>query len=53
MIRCNNCYRTWGSEEDLPMLQDADGHYTGCPDCNTDGYLMDVNAEAESEENHD
>ena len=37
-IRCNNCY--WvGQEDDLKQLEDE---INGCPNCETDGYLMDI-----------
>jgi hypothetical protein len=48
-VKCNNC--DWeGYEEDLQIFTDLsdnnvshDIHYfKGCPDCKTDGYLMDI-----------
>jgi hypothetical protein len=47
-VRCNKCM--WeGEEEDLVMFEDEDGFGKGCPKCETDAYLMDVEEyEAES-----
>ena len=47
MIRCNNCYKIFNNDEDLEMLCDFKDterpeFYKGCPDCKTDGYLMDI-----------
>jgi len=34
---------TWeGNEEDLVLFEDEDGLGKGCPKCETDGYLMDL-----------
>lgn len=49
-VRCNNCF--WeGNEEELQTfvdLSDNDishdiGYIRGCPNCETDEYLMDIN----------
>ena len=47
-VRCNKCM--WeGEEEDLVMFEDEDGFGKGCPKCETDAYLMDLEEyEAES-----
>ena len=45
MIRCNNCYKEFDSEEDLKMIHEwywNDCYYKGCDVCNTDEYLMDL-----------
>ena len=40
-VRCNKCM--WkGEEEDLVMFEDEDGAGKGCPKCETDAYLMDL-----------
>ena len=40
-LRCNMCM--WeGEEEDLVMFKDEDGFGKGCPICQTDHYLMDI-----------
>ena len=40
-VRCNMC--TWeGNEEDLVLFEDEDGFGKGCPKCETDAYLMDL-----------
>ena len=40
-VRCNKC--TWeGEEENLVMFEDEDGFGKGCPKCETDAYLMDL-----------
>jgi len=40
-VRCNMCM--WeGEEEDLVMVKDEDGFGKGCPKCETDAYLMDL-----------
>ncbi len=40
-VRCNKCM--WkGEEEDLVMFEDEDGFGKGCPKCETDAYLMDL-----------
>jgi len=50
-IRCNNCYRYFiedydelGTVEDnyLQLMEDEDGPFMGCPTCQTDEYLMDI-----------
>lgn len=42
MIRCNWCMRVFEDEDDLAIIE-ADGeHFHGCPDCNTDEYLIEV-----------
>lgn len=39
-VRCNMCM--WeGDEEDLVMSKDEDGLSKGCPNCQTDHYLME------------
>lgn len=44
-VRCNKCM--WeGEEEDLVMFEDEDGFGKGCPKCETDAYLMDLEAES-------
>lgn len=40
--RCNNCMTYFESDEDLERFEDEDGLFLGCPDCKTDGYLMDL-----------
>ena len=40
-IRCNKCYWT-GTDEELKSLVDDDGYFLGCPNCETDGHLMDL-----------
>lgn len=44
MIRCNNCMTEFDSEEDLEMVIDKfdNQKVLGCPICNTDSYLMDI-----------
>ena len=43
-VRCNMC--DWeGEEEDLILGEDEDGYFKGCPNCNTDYYLMDIDKE--------
>lgn len=40
-IRCNKCY--WkGEEEGLRQFTDDAGYFLGCPNCETDNYLMDI-----------
>lgn len=47
-IRCNNCMRIWNSEEDLPYIYGSTkthpepDEFKGCPDCQSDEYLMDL-----------
>ena len=44
-VKCNMC--GWrGEEEDLVMFEDEDGFGKGCPKCETDAYLMDLEAES-------
>ncbi len=45
-VRCNKCM--WeGEEEDLVMYEDEDGFGKGCPKCETDAYLMDLEESVE------
>ena len=47
-VRCNKCM--WeGEEEDLVMFEDEDGFGKGCPKCETDAYLMDVDLDGKSQ----
>jgi hypothetical protein len=40
-LKCNMC--GWrGEEEDLVSFEDEDGFGKGCPTCENDHYLMDV-----------
>lgn len=40
-VRCNMCM--WeGNEEDLVLFEDEDGFGKGCPKCETDGYLINM-----------
>lgn len=40
-VQCNQC--SWhGSDDDLVLFKDENGYATGCPNCKTDAYLMDV-----------
>jgi len=40
-VRCCNC--NWqGTEDDLEQFDDSNGGGYGCPNCRTDGYLVDV-----------
>ncbi len=41
-IRCNNCYRVFKDEDELEFLENEDGEFKGCPVCETDDYLMDL-----------
>ena len=41
MVRCNNCWWT-GEEEKLVRGHDINGGFDGCPNCETDTYLMDI-----------
>lgn len=41
MVRCNMCL--WkGEEKDLERGQDIEGSFDGCPTCNTDSYLTNL-----------
>lgn len=40
-VICNYCARQ-GEEEDLVMFEDEGGFFTGCPTCETDSYLTDI-----------
>lgn len=40
--RCNNCMRMFRDDSELELSKDGDEWFKGCPDCKTDGYLMDV-----------
>lgn len=40
-VTCNNC--DWeGNESDLIQGKDEEGYFNGCPNCETDSYLMDL-----------
>lgn len=39
---CNNCMTYFKSDDDLIDGEDEDGKFKGCPECNTDSYLMDL-----------
>ena len=40
-VRCNMCM--WeGNEEDLVLFEDEDGLWEGCPKCETDVYLINL-----------
>ena len=45
-VRCNKCYTIWDDDEDIPqILVVEDGNeeiIKGCDNCQTDGYLMDM-----------
>lgn len=41
-IRCNNCMHSFDSDDDLKILYDDGEYYKGCPFCETDDYLMDL-----------
>lgn len=50
IVRCNNCDNYFYDEitderndNSLMLFFDADHFYKGCPECETDDYLMDVN----------
>ena len=61
--KCNNCgevfFDTNPSEQpffempegsnfrEITTQEDEDGYFQGCPTCNTDGYLMDVESETD------
>lgn len=40
-VRCNNTMKEY-DEDDLIMLEDDGEYYKGCPCCQTDAYLMDL-----------
>ena len=40
--RCNNCMRVFRDDSELELFKDGDEWFKGCPDCKTDGYLMDI-----------
>jgi len=41
-VKCNMCGEHF-HEDELEMLQEDDEEYfKGCPNCKTDGYLMDL-----------
>jgi len=42
--RCTECGAEWDCDDDVPLLYDAVAgeHYHGCPQCNTDAYLLDI-----------
>ena len=45
MIRCNNCYWRGRDDEDLYFFEDKsfpENSFSGCPKCETDEYLMDI-----------
>ncbi len=39
--RCNKCSTVY-SEEELELLEDADGFFKGCVICKTDAHLEDL-----------
>lgn len=41
VCRCNNCMNYW-HDDDLTLGEDEEGFLKGCPNCKTDGYLMDA-----------
>lgn len=43
--RCNNCMRVFADESELILLLSGGEWYNGCPDCLTDQFLMDLDAE--------
>jgi hypothetical protein len=45
IIRCNMCMRLFNDESELQEFTDVDGPLLGCPDCETDEYLMDIDLE--------
>ena len=41
MIECNNCY--WkGEEHELVLCEYAEETYKGCPNCESDSFLMET-----------
>jgi len=52
MIRCNNCMRLFEDDSELEWFDDyfydIDETFQGCPDCETDEYLMDLNDSKEN-----
>lgn len=44
-IRCNSCMRMFKDESELELFRDGDEWFKGCPDCKTDGHLMDIEEE--------
>ena len=42
MIRCNNCMALFEDEDDLELIEVDGEYFTACPNCKTDGYLMDL-----------
>ncbi len=45
MIRCNNCWKHFESDSDLTWFDNpnnAEENFQGCPNCETDSYLMDL-----------
>ena len=41
-IRCNMCMLLFDSEDNLEEFEDDDGPFLGCPNCETEEYLMDL-----------
>jgi len=44
-IRCNNCMRIFEDENELEFFESMlfyEDSFLGCPDCETDEYLMDI-----------
>lgn len=41
-IRCSNCGEEFEDEGDLMFMEDELGEFLGCPRCETDEYLMDL-----------
>ena len=43
MTRCTNCEKEFIDDDDLTVLDESkENFYRGCPECQTDEYLMDV-----------
>lgn len=40
--RCNNCYTYFVNDNGLELFKDNEGYFKGCPKCETDAYLMDL-----------
>lgn len=45
--RCNNCMSYFESDDELKLFYEDENNletgFKGCPKCETDGYLMDLN----------
>ena len=49
-VKCNNC--DWeGYENDLEIFEDEGGFFKGCPNCETDSYLMDIKTNQNADTN--